>query len=224
MTKSLVAAALLAFLGVATAAQAIPVITFQGVANTANVADFYNGGTDSIGNTFGYNYGIHFNAIAAENEAGAYVKGHASMSIAAGLFGAGVSYYILFNAAENTDIDGRLTFLSAERLSDSVYVGSNRNPYCSTEAQCLATGFRYIHPSQMAGYYLESNGSATTVSFNTDRLDNIQFALLSDPFVRPPLIAGASNLDRDIPEPASIALLGLGALGFVAARRRSARY
>lgn len=221
MKKSLILSALIAAMGLANSAQAIPVITFQGVANTANVADFYNGGTDSVGSTLGYNYGIHFDAIAAENVAGAYVKGRATMTIAANLFGVGVGYAILFNAAVNNTLDGAYSYAFEQGFSDSAYVASNRNPYCSTEEACAATGFNYVHPSQMGGYYLESNGSATTVTFNTDRLDNIQFVLLSGLPARPPTIAGSALLDNDIPEPASVVLLGLGAVGLAATRRRS---
>ncbi|WP_332848668.1 PEP-CTERM sorting domain-containing protein [Massilia sp. S19_KUP03_FR1] len=221
MTKDTLAAVLLAALGATGTAQAIPVITFQGVGNTANVADFYNGGTDSLGYSLGYNYGIHFNAIAALNEAGAYVKGGAGMTIAANLFGEGVAYLIKFNAAENTELDGSYSYINYGGISDSQYITSNLNPFCSTEASCIDRGYRYIHPSQMGSYSFYSNGAETQVFFNTDRLDNITFVALPGSNTRIPEIAGSSNLDRDIPEPASLALLGLGAFGLVAARRRS---
>lgn len=221
MTKKTFAAVLFAIFSATGSAQAIPVITFQGVANTANIADFYNGGTDSLGSSLGYNYGVHFNGKAALNVAGAYAKGPITMTVGANLFGENVSYLIKFNAAVNFALDGQITTLSTTRWSDSAYVASTRNPFCSTESQCLATGFRYINPSRMDGYVLESNGSATTVTFNTDRLDNIEFVALPGNSDRPPIIAGSSELNRDIPEPASLALFGLGAFGLVAARRRS---
>lgn len=221
MTKTTFAAAVFALLGMTGAAQAIPVITFQGVANTANIADFYNGGTDSLGYSLGYNYGVHFDGVAALNYNGAYAKGPVTMTIAPNLFGENVSYLIKFNAAVNFALDGQYATLSATQWSDSAYVASTRNPYCATEAACNATGYRYIHPSQLGGYILESNGTATTVRFSTDRLDNIEFVMLPGNTDRPPVILGSTELDRDIPEPASLALLGLGAFGFVAARRRS---
>jgi hypothetical protein len=206
----------------ASVANALPVITFAGVANGANVADFYNGGTDSRGYR-GVDYGIHFNAIVANNEAGQYVKGHASMTFAADLFGANTPFYIKFNASRQ-DVDGGASFISGG-YSDSVWVSGNGNPRCQTEAQCQAIGSLYVHPSSMGGYVFYSDGKATTVSFNTDRLDNIQFVLATDPGAgdRPPYLVGNSILDRDIPEPAPVTLLGIGALGLMALRRRKTK-
>ena len=60
--KNFVIAASMAALTLAatTAAQATTtVLTFEGVGNSAAVNDFYNGGTDSVGNS-GVNYGINF--------------------------------------------------------------------------------------------------------------------------------------------------------------------
>lgn len=202
-------------------AQALPVITFSGVANGANVADFYNGGTDSAGYA-GVDYGIHFNAVVANSVAGPYVKGTASMSFAANMFGADVPFFILFNASRY-DVDGGLSFINGTH-SDSAYVSGNGNPYCQTEAQCQAIGSLYVYHSAMGGYNLYSDGSATSVSFNTDRLDNISFVLASEAgsFPRPPYLVGSSELDRDIPEPAPVALLGIGALMLVLRRKTRA--
>ena len=50
--------------GAASAASATVVtLTFEGVGNTASINDFYNGGTDSLGNS-GTNYGINFTAAS----------------------------------------------------------------------------------------------------------------------------------------------------------------
>jgi hypothetical protein len=202
-------------------AQALPVITFSGVANGANVADFYNGGTDSTGYA-GVNYGIHFDAVIANNVAGPYVKGHASMSFAANMFGENVPFYILFNAS-NYAIDPVQSFINGD-YTDSVWVGGNGNPYCQTEAQCQAIGSRYVYHSTMGGYYFSSDGSATSVTFNTDRLDNISFVLASEAGSnpRPSYLVGSAELDRDIPEPAPTALLGIGALMLVLRRKTRA--
>lgn len=200
-------------------AHALPVITFSGVANGANVADFYNGGTDSAGYT-GVNYGIHFNAVVANNVAGPYVRGMATMSFAANMFGDNVPFYIQFNASRY-DVDGGASYLVGGQ-GDSAYVGGNGNPYCNTEAQCQAIGSRYVYHSSMGGYFLASDGPATSVTFNTDRLDNIRFVLASEvgSNPRPPNLIGNAELDRDIPEPAPLALFGIGAVMLTLMRRK----
>lgn len=210
------------FLAVAIAspvAYALPVITFSGVANGANVADFYNGGTDSAGYA-GVNYGIHFNAVVANNVAGPYVKGTASMTFNADMFGANVPFYIQFNAS-NYGIDPVQSYINGT-YGDSVYVSGNGNPRCSTPAACEAIGSLYVPHSSMGGYYFYSDGSATSVSFITDRLDNIRFVLASEVGnnPRPPSLAGSLELDRDIPEPAPVALFGIGAVMLTLMRRK----
>lgn len=55
-----IAAALATFFVAVPKSQAATIVLdFEGVGNTANVLDFYNGGTDSLGNA-GINYGINF--------------------------------------------------------------------------------------------------------------------------------------------------------------------
>jgi hypothetical protein len=64
MKKFAIAASLAALtLAASSAAQATTVLTFEGVGNQASVNDFYNGGTDSAGNT-GTNYGINFTSAS----------------------------------------------------------------------------------------------------------------------------------------------------------------
>ena len=47
----------------ASATSAVVTLDFEGVGNQASVNDFYNGGTDSAGNS-GVNYGVAFNSNA----------------------------------------------------------------------------------------------------------------------------------------------------------------
>lgn len=203
-------------------AQALPTITFNGVAYGANVADFYNGGTDSAGYS-GTNYGIHFNAVVGNTIAGAYVNGHATMSFAANLFGDNVPFYIQFNASRY-DVDGGNSFIySGNNIIDTQWVGGNGNPYCNTQAQCNAMGYGYVYHSTMGGYYFYSDGTATSVTFNTDRLDNVRFVLASEvgSNPRPPSLVGSAELDREVPEPAPLALLGIGAVLLTLTRRKA---
>ena len=59
--RATVAAALLGATGAASAA--VITLDFEGVGNSASVNNFYNGGTDSLGNS-GTNYGVAFNSNA----------------------------------------------------------------------------------------------------------------------------------------------------------------
>ena len=201
-------------------AHALPVMTFDGVAYGANVADFYNGGTDSAGYS-GANYGVHFNAVVGNTVAGAYVKGAATMTFAANLFGDNVPFYIQFNASRY-DVDGANSFIRGGTSGGSVWVGGNGNPRCNTEAACIALGTGYVYHSTMGGYYFYSDGTATSVTFNTDRLDNVRFVLASEinGNPRPPSLIGSAVLDREIPEPATFALLGIGAALLMLTRRK----
>jgi hypothetical protein len=202
-----------------------PFINFQGVGNGANVADFYNGGTDSYGNKGTVNYGIHFDATVKYNSAGAYVAGNALMSFAPDIVSIADGYspffFVKFQASRY-GVDGGFSTIKGPTSSDAVYVAGNGNPYCHSEADCNAKGYTYVYHSTMGGYQLASNGTETSVFFNTDRLDNISFVPDTGPAseVPPGGTRGSAALDVDVPEPASIALVGLGMSGLMLARRR----
>src|SRR4051812_3801536 len=67
MARKIVALALsTAAIGFAAPAEASIVLTFEGVGNLASVNNFYNGGTDSVGNS-GTNYGINFSSNSIGN-------------------------------------------------------------------------------------------------------------------------------------------------------------
>ena len=225
MLKRIIGSALLAAAAVALPASANILLTFEGVGNGANVADFYNGGTDSFGNYGTQNYGIHFNGVVAYNADGAYVKGGASMSFAANIIPANIdpAFVIKFLAtAYGTGSDGAPTIISGGGMSDSVLVAGTGNPFCNSAASCQAGGYSYIHPSQLYGYVIASNGTATNVNFATARLDNVEFVAYtgSESTIRLPTRLGSAALDIDIPEPASFSMLALGLVG-LALRRRS---
>jgi hypothetical protein len=206
-----------------------PFIDFEGVGRGANVADFYNGGTDSFGNRGTVNYGIHFDAVVAYNADGAYVKGHATMSFSPDILSATnpeqSGFAVKFLASVYDDEGTHSDIFGANYYQDSTWVAGTRNPACNGEADCKAGGWYYTYPSTMSGYKLSSDGTANFVDFRTGRLDNIEFVPYSSPdsFDLPKTRWGSAALDVDIPEPASLALFVLAATGLAASRRKPAR-
>ena len=63
MKKYLLPIALIGILGASTSHAATIVLDFEGAGELVNINDFYNGGTDSAGNS-GTDYGIDFSADA----------------------------------------------------------------------------------------------------------------------------------------------------------------
>jgi len=96
------------------------------------------------------------------------------------------------------------------------------NPVCNNRVENSNCHPTYIN--FMAGYTTPTwNMSAVTdIYFQVNRLDNIVIHSFSagDSTIRPPSIDATYALDREIPEPASAALLGIGALALLARRRR----
>lgn len=166
-------------------------LDFNGVGNGASVNDYYNGGTDSLGNT-GINYGIQFSGGTVIN---GVVTGPFSVAFAPTNNVTRVDFLMSQRLAEQTDISYFSTTLAKEVLHvdftpSSLGLVSNR-----------------ITPP--VGLY--------QINFALSQLDNLAFtsATWNGPVGDP--VTGT------VPEPGSIALLGLGALGlFGAYRRKSA--
>lgn len=95
-TKSFAVAVALSASLASFTAQANPILDFAGVGNGADVLEFYNGGTDSMGNR-GTNYGVSFsNAVAHYNFQGVYVapkqQGYISMMFDPAVTGVGINF------------------------------------------------------------------------------------------------------------------------------------
>jgi hypothetical protein len=209
-TKPKAALAALLLLGTCSAANAnIIVLDFEGAGNLAALEDFYNGGTDSLGNS-GTDYGIEFGSDTLgliDSDAGGsgnianepsgdtvmfFTTGTAILNYAAG-FDTGFSFF--YSSSSVADIfvydglDGTgnlLTTLSLASQNSDDCVGDPNGGYCNW----TAAGASFA-------------GTALSVDFgggvNTIAYDDITFG--TD-------VAGAT----DVPEPQSFMLMlcGLG--------------
>lgn len=201
------------------AAEAAFVLDFEGASDGAQLLDFYNGGTDSAGNS-GANFGVQFgaNALAIiDQDAGgsgnfanepspnttmSFVTGSAVLNYSAG-FDTGFSFFYssVFSASvtvwDGLDASGNLlATLNLISQFDDNCTGDPTGDFCNwTEVGASFAG---------TAKSIDFSGTVNSVGF-----DDITFGSAS---------AGGAT----IPEPASLALLGLGLLGLNFASRRKA--
>jgi hypothetical protein len=223
MFRRCIAAAVLTLFVAAPAVANSISISFEEFAHGVAIGDYHNGGKDSLGRAAGIDYGLTFNSGTIRHTTlGAYLSGRVELTIdvakVTALLGTD-NYYISFNGARH-DIDGGPTFFGTDSgHRDAQWIAGNGNPFCSGIALCN-DGFY----GRMDGYRLYAGtgvGSISGISFTTDRLDNLQIhAYDGSAFIVPGLIPGSVVANRDIPEPASMALLGIGAVALLARRRR----
>lgn len=208
---------------VASVSYATTVLTFEGVGNLAAVNNFYNGGTDSAGNS-GINYGINFSDtslgvidsddggsgnIANEPSADTVLfflsGGAATMNVAAG-FDTGFSFYYSANANDTfvnvwSGLNSTGTLLATLNLSlnynDDGCTGDPTGAYCHWDP--IGVSFAGIAHS------VDFGGTANYVGF-----DNVTLGSAT---------AGGGT---PVPEPAALGVFGLGVLliGLFAGLRR----
>lgn len=208
LTFGLIAAATMV---AAPASAAIVTLDFDGIAttsNTAEIGDFYNGGTSSDGST-GTNYGVTFspNALAINVYFGAnepnpgilYFLGGDQVTInyAAG-FDTGFSFYYASNSDASItvydDLNGTGNILATLNLSNNFQGGCG---YCNW----TATGVTFAGTAKS----IDFAGGADMVAY-----DKITFGSAT---------AGGSGA---VPEPATWAMMigGFGAIGGAMRNRR----
>lgn len=216
VSRAVLAAALMAG---ATAAQAAPIVLdFEGAGNLANLNNFYNGGTDSLGNS-GTNYGIAFGAntlsIIDEDAGGNgnvaneptpstimfFLTGSAVLNYAPG-FTTGFSFFYSSATAasvvvyDGLDATGNVlaTLNLASQFNDGC-VGDPSGDYCNWTA--VGAAF---------------SGTAKSIDFggtvNRTGYDNITFG-------------SATPIVGTVPEPTSLLLAALALGGLAASRRRA---
>ena len=217
--NALAAASLAAMMAPALAAGPI-VLDFEGVGNNANVAEFYNGGTDSQGHS-GVNYGISFGTnglglIDADNGGSGnfanepssmtalyFLAGSAVLNYSAG-FDTGFSFFYTSSAAATVDVYSGVDKTGTKLATISL--AANYNTNCSGDP----TG-QYCHWDPVGVTF---NGIAKSIDFggaaNGVAFDNVTF--------------GSATPVPGIPEPSTYAMLALGlaGVGFVARRRKTA--
>ncbi len=199
-------------------AHATIVLDFEGAGSGAQLLNFYNGGTDSAGNS-GTNYGIGFgsNALAAidsddggsgnfANEPSSkttmfFLSGSAVLNYAAG-FDTGFSFFYSSSTAASVKvydgIDATGTLLADIPLTAQFNQGCTGDPtggFCNWTA--VGASFAGIAKS------IDFGGTVNQVGY-----DNITFG---------------SSTPGKVPEPASLALVGAGIAAILRTRRRTAR-
>lgn len=223
MKNFVIAASMAALTLVATTAAhaTTTVLTFEGIGNTASVNDFYNGGTDSVGNS-GVNYGINFSTASLgliDSDAGGtgnfanepsastivfFQSGSsATMNVAAG-FDTGFSFF--YSAFQNafvnvySGLNGTGTLLATLGLTTNFNNGGCVGDPTGDACHWDAVGVTFAG----VAHSVDFGGVANQAGF-----DNITLG---------------SDVAGGVPEPSTWALLiaGFGLAGVSLRRRRTA--
>jgi hypothetical protein len=232
MIKQLIAGVSMVLLAATPFASAASIkINFEEFAYGVSVGDYYNGGQDSLGRASGAYYGVTFDGGTIKNmPIGAYLSGspfdlitiRLNPDVIRTILGTD-RYYMSFNIAAFGDVAGVLVPVYFENGSESqIMVSSNANPMCPEIPQACNDGLY----GSMWGAAIGANGydGLIRVTLPAYRLDNVELHAYPSDYpgyfaAIPPTIRGTYDTTRDIPEPASIALVGIGAAALLARRR-----
>lgn len=227
MKKLIGSVAMLLLAGVPIAATATSiVIDFEGFAYGTSVGNYYNHGKDSLNRVGSDYYGISFGGGTIKaTPRGNYLTG-TTLTIDPAAVRAILGtekYYITFNAGVYYQQDYRTVYVTFEDgfYEPNAYIPGNDSPDCRQ-------GGCGIYYGTMGAYRIGNFGGDAMpirISIPADRLDNVQIHSWngSGSMVSAQPIFGTYELDRDIPEPASLALFGIGAAGILTRRYRNGR-
>ena len=196
------------------------VLDFEGVGNKASINDFYNGGTDSLGNS-GANYGVEFSSNSlglidadaggdgnfanepSESTAMYFTSGSAILNYAAG-FDTGFSFYYTSAFAALVDVydglDGTGNLLGSINLvaqHQDNCAGDPNGTFCNwTNA---GVNFAGIAKS------IDFSGTVNQVAYDDVTLGS----------------ATAGENPNDIPEPSTLAIFALGLFGLASRKLKN---
>jgi len=201
----------------APASAAVIVLDFEGAGDEAQLLNFYNGGTDSQGNS-GVNYGIQFgsNALSIiDVDAGGtgnianepspstvlfFLTGTAILNFAPG-FDTGFSFFYTSSTAATVNVFDGLN--ATGTLIGTITLAAQFNQNCVGDPNGSFCNWTPIGVSFL--------GIARSIDFggtvNQTAYDNITF--------------GSATPGDNVAEPATLTLLGLGLAGLAFWRRRS---
>jgi hypothetical protein len=217
--KIKLAALLAASMFTASASAAPIVLDFEGVGNVATINDFYNGGTDSQGHS-GTNYGISFSSSALalrDSDAGGSGNIANEPSGNTGMFF--LSGSAILNRALGFDTGFSFFYSSSTAAVVNVYEGLNATGALLGSINLTAQYGDNCHGDPGGSF---CNFSAAGLSF-AGTAHSIDFGGTANQIVFDDITFGAAVPGADVPEPGTLALLGLGLFGTVAARRRSSK-
>lgn len=194
------------------------VLDFEGVGDNAQILDFYNGGTDSAGNS-GVNYGISF----GDNSLGLIdVDAGGSGNIANEPSGETVMYFLtgsaVLNNAAGFDTGFSFFYSAAYAATVNVYSGLNATGTLLGSIDLVAQN-RINCSGDPAGEYC--NYTAAGLGF-AGVAHSIDFTGTQNYVVFDNITFGSATPTTPVPEPTTYAMLALGLAG-IAARSRFAK-